>query len=142
MSEWPQYVTTFCFHFVEYVFICFDSLVIQFWVAVNAMVRLRPPGEGERLCTPWVLLSDLENPGLVTFENFWASSWLTCREGFGIELRMSHTPAEPVSVPIPRSRGCILTPFCIVARRRWRNDDKPICRAIRVLTKLRPSILL
>ena len=54
------------------VFDCFDSLVIQFWIAVNAMVRLRPPCEGERLCTPWFWLCDLEFLGIVAFENFWA----------------------------------------------------------------------
>ena len=60
------------FHFPFYFFgfHCYDALVIQFWVAGNAMVRLRPPGEGERLCTPWVLLSDLELLGIVAFENF------------------------------------------------------------------------
>ena len=74
MIEMPSEIDYVCailfLVFIYSVFDCSDSLVIQFWVAGNAMVRLRPPGEGERLCTPWVLLSDLENLGLVTFENF------------------------------------------------------------------------
>ena len=44
-------------NFVFLVFSYFSSASIpwlsNFWVGVMAMVRLRPPGEGERLCTPW-----------------------------------------------------------------------------------------
>ena len=78
------------------------------------MVRLRPPGEGERLCTPWVLLSDLEFLGIVAFENFWATFGFTCRDGVGIELRETHTPVDPARGPIPH--GCSLALFCIVVR--------------------------
>ena len=70
------------------------------------MVRLRPPGEGERLCTPWVLLSVLEFLGIVAFENFWAILAVSCREGVGIDLRVvsyacgarqcSHSPCGDV----------------------------------------------
>ena len=75
------------------------------------MVRLRPPGEGERLCTPWVLLSDLEFLGIVAFENFWAIFGFTCREAVGIELRESHTPT---SGDRSDQQGRISPPFCIV----------------------------
>ena len=78
------------------------------------MVRLRPPGEGERLCTPWVLLSDLEFLGIVAFENFWAAFRFTCREAVGIELRETHTPVGTGCCPIPH--GCSQPLFCIVVR--------------------------
>ena len=68
--EWPLIFQFFLLTLFSLRFIASTSWLSNFWVAGNAMVRLRPPGEGERLCTPWVLLSDLENPRIVTFENF------------------------------------------------------------------------
>ena len=85
------------------------------------MVRLRPPGEGERLCTPWVLLSDLEILGIVTFENF--SGYFEVHLSGRVRhwTAHAHTPVPPARGAIPN--GCSLALFCTVVSGRWCVDD-------------------
>ena len=94
-------------------FHCFDFLVIQFWVAGNAMLCLRPPGEGERLCTSWFLLRDFKDPGIVALRNFSGFRGSVVGKYVGDDLFKLTRLWVPHEAPFPLW-GCSHALFCIV----------------------------